>query len=122
MANPNIVATTTIYAKTSGLSVPTTIASGAIVTNPNSSGKVYKINVLMIANIDGSIAYPITADIYKSGTTSYKIAGGIIVPATTTIVLVTRDSGIYLEETDVLRVSTTTASKLDAICSYEIIG
>lgn len=120
MSSPNIVGTTTIYARTTGLSVPTTLTQ--IISNPALSGKVLKINTLMVANIDGATAYGITAEVFKNALNGYKIASGIIVPATSSIVLITKDSGIYLEENDSIRLSTTAAAKLDAICSYEEIS
>ena len=49
MANPNIVAVTTINGNTTVQSITT--AATAIVENGSGSGKVYKINCLIIANV-----------------------------------------------------------------------
>lgn len=119
MAAPNVVTTTSIICKTAGQSVLDTATN--FVINSSSSNKVFKINTLIIANIDASTAYAITADVYKNQSTSYKFASGIVVPATTSIVLISKDSGIYLEENDSIRLSTSATSKLQAICSYEEI-
>lgn len=120
MAAPNIVSMATMYGKTAGLAVP--ITATAIVANGASSGKVLKINSLIISNIDGTAAYNITADVYKAATTAYRIAYLISVPANATLVLLSRESAIYLEENDSLRLTASTVSKLEAICSYEEIG
>ena len=47
MAAPNIVNVSTITAKSVGLAITT--SATAIVTNPAASGKVFKINSLIIA-------------------------------------------------------------------------
>ena len=51
MANPNIVNVATINGNSNFQNGSTT--NTAIVTNAASSGKVYKVNVLNISNIDG---------------------------------------------------------------------
>ena len=53
MAAPNIVNVTTITGKTAGLAVTTSATD--IVDNPASSGKVFKVNSLIISNVDGQI-------------------------------------------------------------------
>ena len=60
MAAPNIVNVATITGKTAVANV-TTIASD-IVTNSAASGKVFKINSLIISNIDGANTADITAN------------------------------------------------------------
>ncbi|NBS90738.1 hypothetical protein EBS67_12200 [bacterium] len=120
MAAPNIVSVATMYGKTVGLAVP--ITATAIASNAAASGKSLKINSLIIANVDGTTAYNITADLYKNGTTSYRIAYLISVPANATLVLLSRESAIYLEEGDSIRLTASTVSKLEAVCSYEEIA
>lgn len=119
MAAPNIVKVASIYGKTVGLA-PTTTAT-AIVTNAASSGKVLKVNSLIISNINGSNAYSITADVYKNQTTSFRIAYLVSVPATATLVLLSKESAIYLEENDSIRLTASANSTLEALCSYEEI-
>ena len=61
MANPNIVSVASIYGKTVyDTDVATSAAS--LVSNAASSGKILKINSLIIANIDAA-ATPQSADI-----------------------------------------------------------
>ena len=120
MANPNIVNVTTIQGKTVGAAVTTTVA--ALVSNAASSGKIFKINSLIIANVDGTNAADITVDIYKNQTTVYKLAHTVTVPADATLVVVSRDNGIYLEENDSLRVTASANGDLEAVCSYEEIS
>lgn len=120
MANPNIVGVTNILGKTVGQAVGTSAA--AIVTNAASSNKIYKINSLVISNIDGTNAADITATVYKGQSTEYHLAKTISVPADATLVLVSKDTTLYLEENDSIRLTASAASDLEAVCSYEEIS
>lgn len=119
MAAPNIVGVTTITGKTDVLNVTDTAAP--ITSNASSSGKVYKINSLIISNIDGENSGEITVDLFRSST-AYKIANTIAVPADSTLVLISKDTSIYLEEGDDLRCTASNNNYLQAVCSYEIIS
>ena len=119
MANPNIVGVTAIYGKTAGLAVTTTAAD--IVDNAASSGKIFKVNSLTVANINTSAA-TVTVDVYKNQTTAFEIAHVITVPANATLVIVSRETPIYLEENDSIRVKASINSYLEAVVSYEEIS
>lgn len=116
MAAPNIYNTSSILGKTDVLAVPATAT--AITTCP--TDKSYKINSLIVANIDGVNAADITVDLFRSSV-AYRIASTITVPADATLVVISKDMGIYLEEGDALRVTASAVSDLQAFCSYEII-
>ena len=120
MANPNIVGVTAIYGKTVGQAVAT--SATAIVTNASGSGKIIKINSLIISNTVGTSSATISAEIYKNQSTSYRIAYLVVVPGYATLVLVSKDTAIYLEENDSIRLTAATVSTLEAICSYEEIS
>ena len=120
MAAPNIVNVTTIYGKTAGLAVTT--SATAIVTNSAASGKVLKINTLIISNVDGTNACDITVDIYKNQTTAYELASTVTVPADASLIIISKENSIYLEENDSLRLTASAASDLEAVCSYEEIS
>ena len=120
MAAPNIVNVATITAKSAGLAVTT--SATAIVINAASSGKVFKINSLIISNVNGTTAADITADVYKNQTTSFRIAFTISVPADATLVLISKDTSIYLEENDSIRLTSSANSILEALCSFEEIS
>jgi len=119
MAAPNIVDVATITGKTAVLAATTTAT--AIVTNSAASGKVFKINALVIANIDGTNAADITVDLYRSGT-SYPLVNTIAVPADATLLAITKEMSLYLEEGDVIRCLASANSDLMAVCSYEEIS
>ncbi len=117
MAAPNIVNVATITGKTAVQAVGT--SARAIVTNSGGSGKVFKVNALYVANIDGSASADITVDLFRSST-AYPIASTISVPADATLDIMTK--AIYLEEGDVLRCTASAAGDLTAVCSYEEIS
>jgi len=119
MANPNIVNVSDIRGKTSVQSVGT--SATAIVSNTAESNKVFKINSLTVANVDGTNSADITVDIFRSSV-SYKIANTIAVPADSTLVVISKDTAIYLEEGDSLRCLASATGDLQAICSYEEIS
>lgn len=119
MAAPNIVNVSTIFGKTNVLQCTT--SQQAVVSNPASSGTVYKINSLILANKNGGSAVDSYISIYRGGVTYY-IAYTVSVPNDATMVAIAKDANIYLEEGDELRVWASSNSYLDAVCSYEIIS
>lgn len=123
MANPNIISATSILGK---IAYDTDIATtaSAIVTNSASSGTLVKINSLIIANIDGTNAADITATVRNAagGTTYSTLANTISVPADATLVVVSKDSSIYLEEDMSIWLASSAAGDLSATCSYEVIS
>ena len=117
MAAPNIVNVATITGKTAVQAVGT--SATAIVTNSAASGKVFKVNALYIANIDGTAGAEITVDLFRSST-AYPIASTVLVPADATLDLMSK--AIYLEEGDTLRCTASASGDLTAVCSYEEIS
>jgi hypothetical protein len=119
MANPNIVNVSVIQGKVVGAAVTTSAA--ALVTNAASSGKILKVNSLSIANVSAATA-TITVDVFKDQTTARRLAFTISVPAAATLVVISKDTSIYLEENDSLRVTASANTTLEAVCSYEEIS
>ena len=123
MANPNIVSVASIYGKTVyDTDIAATAAS--LVSNAASSGKILKINSLIIANIDGTNSADITVTLRNSagGTTYSTLANTVTVPADATLIVISKDTSIYLEEDMSLYVLASAAGDLSATCSYEEIS
>ena len=76
------------------------------------------VRTLTISNVDGTNAADITVDIYRAST-AHRIAKGITVPANSSLVISDKDSPIYLEEGDDLRLAASAAGDLEAVCTYE---
>ena len=64
MAAPNIVNVATITGKSAVVNLSTTNAT-AVVSNAASSGKVFKVNSILVSNVDGSVAADITLSYYS---------------------------------------------------------
>ena len=124
MAAPNLLSPTTITGKTAYVSLSTTNAT-SILSNAASSGKVLKVNSLIVANVDGTNAASITVSLYSAaaiGGTAYKIANTITVPADASLVVVDKTSMLYLEEDKSLGAVASASGDLEIICSYEEIA
>ena len=124
MANPNIAAVAAIYGNNSSVSLTTTSAT-SIVSNAASSGKVFKINTLMVANVDGTNAADITINKYSQaelGCTAFPIASTVSVPADATLIVIDKTTSIYLKENESIGATAGTASDLVVTCSWEEIN
>jgi hypothetical protein len=117
MAAPNVVNVSNITGKTAVQLVGTSAA--AIITNAAASGKVLKVNTLMVGNVDGTTPYDLTVDIFR-GSVAYRFVASVSVPAKATLDVLGRS--IYLEEGDSLRLTASTSAKLEAVASYEEIS
>lgn len=131
MANPNIVNVTTIYGNTTYLT-PSGTTAVVLLPNAAASGKVYKINQIVAANVNGSAAVNATVSIYTngavaqgsapSGGTAYPIASTISVPALASLIVTDKTTAIYLQEGTSITVTSGTASGITYSISYEDIS
>ena len=124
MANPNIVNVTSILGETVVGALTTTLTT-VLLTNAASSGKVYKVNSVMISNVDGTNAADVTLDLALNelGTsTAYSIATTISVPADATLNLIDKNSSFYLMENKSLIGGASANGDLEYLISYEIIN
>jgi hypothetical protein len=119
MTAPNVVAVQNINGSTAVLQVSTTASD--IVVNSTGSNSVIKVNMLNIANVNGTAAATITASIYR-GSVQYRLAYLISVPAGASLVVLDKVTQIYLQEGDSLRLTASANSYLEAVCSYETIS
>ena len=118
MAAPNLVTVATITAKSVQAALTTTLTT-EILANASSSGKVFKINNIIIANIDGTNAADASVFITKSGGSPIAIASTISVPADATLVVINKDTALYLEEGDNIEAGAGAASDLTITINYE---
>ena len=124
MAAPNVVNVTTITAKTAYLT-PTNTTANVLLANPASSNKVFKINTIMVVNVDGTNSMFTTVSINTAAAgsgTSFPIASTITIPANASLVVSDKSSAFYLEEDKSIIVTSSTSSKLTYIISYEEIS
>jgi len=125
MAAPNIVNVSTITAKTALVRLADT-SENTLISNAASSGKVLKINNIIVANVDGTNSATITITIWDTATVGStngtKLAHTIDVPADSTLVALDKSAAIYLEEDRSIGVTASAADDLHVICSYEEIS
>jgi hypothetical protein len=119
MAAPNLKNPTTITGKTVRYAVTASLAS--VLANGAASGKVFKINSIFCANVDGDNPADISVSIYD-GTTDRYLAKTIAVPADATQIISTKETYFYLEEGDSIRAVANEASDLELIIGYEDIS
>ena len=93
----------------------------SLITNGAGSGKIMKIESVIVSNVDGTNAADVNAWILRSST-AYNIASTVSVPADATLVLVSRDTTIYLMEGDTFQMSASASSDLEVVASYEEIS
>ena len=133
MAAPNIVNVATITGVTTfhaGIAV-TTGGKGAlgvttVVSNAASSGKVLKINSLSAAAIGSTtgvtLQYFNNVNHASAGST-VSLGTTISVPKFSTLVIISKENSIYLEENTSLGISSQpNAGTIDVVCSYEEIS
>jgi hypothetical protein len=124
MANPNIVNVTDIRGRTVVADLTTT-NSTLVVENVAASGKVFKINSLIVSNVDGSADADITINLFSEdniGGTGTQIVSTVSVPADASLVVITKDTAIYLEEDRSIGATASTANDLKVVCSFEEIS
>lgn len=124
MANPNIVGVTTLTGRTDTFSLSDTSAT-TILSNAASSGKVFKVNTIIVANDDGTNNADITVSLNSAaagGGTAVQIANTIQVTADSTLVLIDRASAFYLLEDKSLVATASAGGDLNVIVSYEEIS
>jgi hypothetical protein len=124
VANPNIVNVTAIYGKSAVVDLTTTNAT-LVVENTAASGKVLKINSLIISNVDGTNAADITISLYSEdniGGTATQIVSTVSVPADASLVVIDKNTSFYLEEDKSIGATAGSASDLKVVVSYEEIS
>jgi hypothetical protein len=124
MAAPNIVNVALINAN-SNTQILTSNTEIGLLSNPASSGKVYKVNTILVANKDGANAIDVTCNIYSEAAlagTGFPIAFTISVPADATLILTDKSTSFYLEENRSIGIKSGSANGLSVLCSWEEIS
>ncbi len=119
MANPNIVQVSNIVGNTAVANVTTSATS--IVTNSSGSGKIYKLNGILVTNVDGTNTATITVDLYRSSV-AYVMTSNVAVTSNTTYTPIDKTLSLYLLEGDSLRVTANANSRLQAVATWEEIS
>ena len=117
MAAPNILNASIITGKQYGAALDTSTTT-SLLANAASSDDLYKINSIIVSNVDGSSAADVTVSWYN-GSTDFHLAKTVTVPADSTLIVLGKDSPIYLEENHSIRGGASANSDLEIVISYE---
>lgn len=117
MTAPNIVSPTTITLK----NVASTVGTSAVTIVTCATDRALKVSTLTFANKDGTNAADGTLNLVSGGAT-VAICSTVSVPADATLVVVDRNSPVYLEEGDSLTASASAENAIEIVASYEEIA
>jgi type II secretory pathway component PulC len=118
MAAPNIVNVSTIFGRTAFQVVTATMAN--VVINAANSGTVVKLNDVMVSNF--STTAITTNVVVGRGASVFYLAGTMTVPANSALMVIAKDTVIYMEEGDYLQCNASSATSSHITASYEIIS
>jgi hypothetical protein len=121
MANPNLSTATAVYAVNAFVSITSTNAT-QIITNPSGSGKVLLIDSIVVANVDGANAADITINLYTGATitaTAFRLASTIAVPADASLIVVSKDAALCVNEDESVYAVASAADDLHVIASWK---
>lgn len=123
MTAPSMVNPSSVLGKAFTVDLTTTAATAAL-SNAALSGHLYKVDSLVVSNID-TAAQTVSVNYYSAADlagTATPVAYLISVPAGASLIVVDKLSPIYLEEDRSLGVTATVASKLKVTGSYEDVS
>lgn len=118
MAIPNILNATIIYGRTSFSNVTNSLSN--VLINSSSSGNSFRIVNCTAANIDTGNIANVSLVVNRSGAVNY-LAVGINVPARSSIVMLSKDNSLILEEGDTLQMSADANNRIWGTVVYEEI-
>lgn len=116
MAAPNLRNITTITAKSFQALLTTTLTTD-LLTNSAASGKVFKVESIIVANVDAVNASNLTLGIIKSGGSVIPIAGAVPIPSASSVIIF-EGGPVYLEEGDLIEGGASSASDLNITINY----
>ena len=125
MAAPNIVNVALINANSNTMTLSTTSEIG-LLSNPSASGKVYKVNTIMVANREiNANAVNVSVNVYSAaalGGTGTYLTNLISVPGSSTLVILDKSTAFYLQEDKSIGIKSGTSNGLTVVTSWEEIS
>lgn len=127
MPAPNLANTVAIFGKSNVALLTTT--STTFINNPPNSGKTFKINTIMVSNVDLANHANVTVGIVKfgaqntstgTGNTYYNMIYNVVVPSKSSLDILGKT--LYLEEGDHLKANADAANRLQLVASFEEIN
>ena len=129
MANPNIVSVSSIYGTTTLNAVTT---AGVLVAdnvdnagNTATTNELFKVNLLSISNVDGvndaNVSVQVISGVKGGSGKTMHLVKTVTVPADSTLIVIDKNTSLYLMEDMQIKVIGSAAGDLEAICSYDVI-
>ena len=125
MGNPSIVDVTSIYGTTTLNAITT---AGVVVADNAGSAttnKLFKVNLLSISNVDGvndaNVSVQVLSNVNVGSGKTMHLVKTVTVPADSTLIVIDKNTSMYLMEDMQIKVLGSTAGDLEAICSYDVI-
>ena len=129
MANPNIVSVSSIYGTTTLNAVTT---AGVLVAdnvdnagNTATTNELFKVNLLSISNVDGvndaNVSVQVISGVKGGSGQTRHLVKTVTVPADSTLIVIDKNTSLYLMEDMQIKVIGSAAGDLEAICSYDVI-
>jgi hypothetical protein len=120
MANPNIFNTSLMYGNNAFQAVSTVTAN--IVQNVSGSNLLYKVNSLTVANINTNpSAVNLTVEVNNNGSNT-AIIKNVVIPANSMMVILGKDTPVYLLENQSIQLTAGYNSSLSAVINFDIMG
>ena len=125
MGNPSIVDVTSIYGTTTLNAITT---AGVVVADNAGSAttdKLFKVNLLSISNVDGvndaNVSVQVLSNVNVGSGKTMHLVKTVTVPADSTLIVIDKNTSMYLMEDMQIKVIGSAAGDLEAICSYDVI-
>jgi hypothetical protein len=105
-----------------GKTYTTSLSSSTVtmLTNATNSNQLIKLNTIMVSNFSSNVVS--TNVIYNRNTVLTYLAGNVVIPANSTLVVLGKDTPLYIEENDSIQSSCNVGSATSFTCSYELIS
>jgi hypothetical protein len=117
MAAPNIVSPTSITLK----QISSTVGTAAITLVTCAADRAVKVSTLYAANVQGTNAGDITIRV-SDGTATHAVCSTVSVPADASLLVVDRNSPVYLEEGDRIEAIASATGTIEIVGSFEEIA
>ena len=124
MANPNISNVSTVVDVTTAIKIANAnnFGGNVLLSNAAASGAVYKVNSIIASNVDGSTNADVSINYMASAAGvghSYGLCKSMVVTVGSNLVVIGKDSPIYLTENTSLCCAASAADDIDVMISYE---
>ena len=121
MAAPNVVNVALINAN-SNTQILSTTSEIALLSNPSSSGKVYKVNTILVANQEvNANAVNVSVNVWSQAAlagTGFPIAKAISIPGNASLIVIDKSTAFYLQENQSVGIKAGTANGVSVLCSW----